>query len=113
MQTIAFAAPVLPGKTDRDVEVLESVQSGERRADYEASRERAGIKREAVWLQRTPAGDIEVVLIEAEDVGGAFQTLGSSQDPFDVWFREHIQDVHGIDLTEGFPPPEQLVDFRV
>ena len=37
----------------------------------------------------------------------------TSQEPLiDQWFREHIQEVHGIDLTAGFAPPEQLLDFR-
>lgn len=38
--------------------------------------------------------------------------LGTSPDPFDSWFREHVLEVHGIDLAHGFPPPEQLIDFR-
>jgi hypothetical protein len=112
MQSIAFAAPLLPGKTEADREALASVASGERRADHEASRRRAGIKRESVWLQSTPAGDIAVVFLEADDLQAAFGALASSAEPFDQWFREHIHDVHGIDLTAGFPPPEQMLDFR-
>ncbi len=111
-QSIAFAAPLLPGKTDADRDALASAQSGEHKADHEASRRRAGITREAVWLQSTPDGDVAVVLIEAEDVAAALGTLASSQEPYDVSFREHIQNVHGIDLSEGFPPPEQVLDFR-
>jgi hypothetical protein len=112
MQSIAFAAPLLPGKTDADLEAMASVSSGERRADHEASRKRAGITRESTWLQRTPNGDVVVVLIEAGDVEAAMGTLATSQEPFDVWFREHIKDAHGMDLAEGFPPPEELLDFR-
>jgi hypothetical protein len=57
MQSIGFAAPLLPGKTEADLEAMASVSRGERRAEHEASRRRAGIKRESVWLQRTPSGD--------------------------------------------------------
>ena len=53
-----------------------------------------------------------VVLIEAEDVGAAMGTLATSQEQFDVWFRGHIKDAHGMDMSEGFPPPEQVLDFR-
>ena len=112
MQSIAFAAPLLPGKTQADLEAMASVSSGARRADHEASRRRAGISREASWLQRTPDGDVVVVLIEAEDVGAAMGALATSQEPHDVWFREHIKDTHGMDMSEGFPPPEQVLDFR-
>jgi hypothetical protein len=37
---------------------------------------------------------------------------GSSQEPFDVWFRESVREVHGINLEDGFPPPEQLLEYR-
>jgi hypothetical protein len=112
MPMIAFAAPLLPGKTDADREALASCAHGDRRADHEASRERAGITRESVWLQSTPDGDLAVVVIEAPDVQAAMGALATSQEPFDVWFREHIKDTHGMDLAEGFPPPEQMLDFR-
>jgi hypothetical protein len=112
MQAMAFAAPLLPGKTDADLEAMASVSSGARSADHAASRARAGIAREAAWLQRTPDGDVVVVLIEAEDIGAAMGALATSQEPFDVWFREHIKDTHGMDMSESFPPPEQVLDFR-
>jgi hypothetical protein len=111
LQTLAFAAPLLPGKTDIDREVITSF-SGERSADHRASRERAGIVREAVWIQSTPGGDVAVVLIESPDVQTAMGTLASSDDPFDVWFRDHIMEVHGMDITEESAPPEQVLDFR-
>ena len=87
MQCIAFAAPVLPGKTGADRAAMASVQ-GERKAAYESSRERHGITREAVWIQPTPGGDVAVVYLEAEDLPAA---LGSSRDPFDSWFRDVIR----------------------
>jgi hypothetical protein len=27
------------------------------------------------------------------------------------WFRDHVRDEHGIALEDGFPPPEQILDF--
>jgi hypothetical protein len=29
-----------------------------------------------------------------------------------VWFREQVREVHGVSLEDGFPPPEQILDFR-
>ena len=111
MECIAFAAPILPGKTEADRSAMEAV-AGERKSDYEASRARHGIGREAVWVQQTPAGDMVIVYMEADDLAAAFAGIGSSQEPFDVWFRTMIADVHGIDLSQGFPPPEPLLDYR-
>ena len=112
MQCIAFAAPVLPGKTETDRSAMQSVNDGERKADHASSRQRHGIAREAVWIQQTPAGDVAVVYLEAEDLAAAFAGIGSSEDPFDTWFRDMVRDVHGIDLAEGFAPPEQMLDYR-
>jgi hypothetical protein len=112
MQTIAFAAPILPGKTQADRDAIASCAHGDRQAGFRESRNRAGIEREAVWIQSTPEGDVAVVLIEAPDIQAAMGALAGSRDPFDSWFRESVKDVHGMDLAAGFPPPEQVLDFR-
>ena len=112
MQAIAFAAPLLPGKTDADREALTSCASGGRSAEHAASRKRAGIAREAVWIQSTPSGDLGVVLVEAPDIEAAMGALATSEEPFEVWFRDHVRDVHGIDMAEDFEPPEQVLDYR-
>ena len=112
MQAIAFAAPLLPGKTDADREALASCASGDRRADHEASRKRAGITRESVWIQGTPNGDVAVVLIEAPDIEAAMGAMATSDEPFDQWFRGHVLEVHGMDMTEDSQPPEQVLDYR-
>jgi hypothetical protein len=111
MPAIAFAAPLLPGKTETDRLAMASCGHGERQAAYEDSRRRAGITKEAVWIQATPAGDLAVVYLEADDLGAALKLLGSSDEPFDRWFRDHVRDVHGISLADGFPPPEQILDL--
>ena len=111
-QAIAFAAPLLPGKTDADREALASLGNGDRKSDHEASRQRAGITRESVWIQSTPNGDVAVVLIEADDIAAAMGALATSDNPFDAWFRDHIKDVHGMDLAEESPPPDQVLDYR-
>ena len=61
--------------------------------------------REASWIQQTPNGDMSVVYVEADDIEAAMAGLGSSQGPFDVWFREQTREMHGINIEDGFPPP--------
>ena len=63
-------------------------------------------------IQSTPDGDVAVVVLEARDIGAAMGVMATSDEPFDAWFREHIRDVHGIDLAESSPPPEQVFDYR-
>ena len=112
MPSIAFVAPLLPGKTETDREAMTSCWNGDRKPDYERSRKALGITREAVFIQPTPDGDVAVVYWEADDVEAAFADMATSDDPFDRWFRDHVRDVHGINIEDGFPPPEQIMDYR-
>ena len=109
---IAFTVPLLPGKTEIDRREMRSCWNGQRAADHAASRRRLGITREAVWIQEGPDGDRAVVHMEAEDIGNAFAGMAMSEEPFDRWFRDYVLDVHGLDIKAGFPPPEQVLDFR-
>jgi hypothetical protein len=38
------------------------------------------------------------------------QSIATSDDPFDEWFRELVKEVHGIDMTESGPPPELVLE---
>ena len=86
--------------------------AGPRRAEFAAARRRQGIERQAVWVQQTPEGPREILLIETADPARAFAAMATSEEPFDVWFRQVLLDTFGLDLTqmEG-PPPEQILDW--
>jgi hypothetical protein len=108
---IAFAVPLLPGKTGQDKAAMGACWHGDRRADYEASRKRLGITSESVWIQATPTGTVAVVHLVADDLEAAFTGLATSEDSFDQWFRTHCLEVHGLDLRTPFPPPEQILNY--
>lgn len=41
------------------------------------------------------------------------QEIGSSQEPFALWFREKVKDLHGFGLAEAVGAPSELVnDFQ-
>jgi hypothetical protein len=111
MGDIAFAIPILPDKVEADREMFVELE-GPRRAEYEDARRKAGFTRETVWHQETPSGTVAVVHVEAEDVGAAMMAIATSDEPFDQWFRERILDIHGVDLAEPAPPPQQVFDSR-
>jgi hypothetical protein len=112
MSSIAFVLPIVPGKEAEDRDALEEMV-GSRRDEYEQARRTAGIQREAVWHQETPQGTIAVVYLEADDVGAAMQAIGTSEAPFDRWFRDTMKDVHGVDLAEPAPPPQLIMDVSL
>jgi hypothetical protein len=108
-----LVAPIVQAKTDLlRLAARSQAPGGERHTAYEASRQRHGITREMAWIQPTPMGDLSVVYIEADDLEAMFDGLGGSQDPFDVWFREQTREVHGINLEDGVPSPEQILTFE-
>ena len=39
------------------------------------------------------------------------ELVGSRGEIIDQWFREHLQEVHGIELTNDVPVPELLLDY--
>jgi hypothetical protein len=113
MASLAMTLPLLPGKTEAWQQwTLE--MAGTRLSEFRASRNRLGITREVSSLQRTPQGDMAVLYLEAEDIGYAFQGLATSQDPFDLLFRQRTQEFFGLDLTQPpqGPLPETVFDWR-
>src|SRR5215472_8574253 len=111
MQSVAFAVPLLPGQTEANRIALASCWVDARKEAYQDARRRAGIIREAVWIQPAPGGDVAMVYLEADDLAAAFAILGTSAEPFDRWFRDHVRQVHGIAWEEGFTAPELVLDF--
>ena len=113
MESVALAASLLPGQTWANRVALASCWEGARKEAFQDARRRAGITREAVWIQPARSGDVAVVYLEADDLAAACTMLGTSAQPFDRWFRDHIHQVHGITLGRGFTPPELVLDFDI
>jgi hypothetical protein len=108
MPALSFVIPVLPGKEQADLDWMEEM-TGPRREEYESCWKQLGFTRHAVWHQQTPDGMVAVVHLEADDIPRAMEGVASSDDPFSQWFRERVQDVHGIDLQSETPPQSQQI----
>jgi hypothetical protein len=113
VDSVAFTVPLLAGQTDAERVALESCWLGPRREAFQDARRRAGITREAVWIQTTPTGDVAVIYLEADDLGAALALLGSSAEPFDRWFRGHARQVHGVAWGHQLPDVELVLDFDI
>lgn len=113
MASVATTFPILPGKTEQWQHFCQEM-AGPRHSEYEASRKRLGLTREVAYLQHTPQGDLAVVYAEAQDIPTVFAGFATSQEPFDVWFREQALEIHGVDLSQppAGPLPEAIVDWR-
>ena len=111
MSGIVLTFPILSGKVEAWRRFCQEL-SGSRRLPYEASRQRMGITRERLALVETSFGATAVTTLEAPDVDRALGQIIASEIPFDIWYRERLQKLHGINLTgyEQFAQPTPIPD---
>jgi hypothetical protein len=96
MTRTALVFPLLANKRpqlDRFLRVLQS----DWQEDHE-NRHR-GIPEECWFLQSTPQGDVVIVYLEGEEPAYVFAEIAVSREPFDVWFREEVKELTGVDLS--------------
>jgi len=111
MSGIVLTFPILSGKVEAWRRFCQEL-SGSRRQPYEASRQRLGITFERLALVETTFGATAVTTLEAPDVDRALGQIIASEIPFDVWYRERLQKLHGINLAgyEKYAQPTPLPD---
>jgi hypothetical protein len=113
MECITWFVPILPGKLEAWKAFVDEIK-GPRKDEFAHSRQRLGASREVISLVQTPEGDFASLFHEGESVSGGFSKLAGSEDPFDVWFKDKILELHGVTsemLSQG-PPSEVVFDYR-
>ena len=109
MSGIVLTFPILAGKVEAWRRFCQEL-CGFRREPYEVSRQRLGITRERLALVETTYGSTAVTTLEAPDVAQSLGQIIASDLPFEVWYRERIQELHGVNLSgyEQFAQPTSL-----
>ena len=89
---------------------LVKMMSGPKRKEYESSAKRHGVHKETWFLQSTPVGDILLMYSEVDDAKKALSAYATDPDPFNIWVRQQMKDLTGIDFSQPpkGPPAEQL-----
>jgi hypothetical protein len=108
MDYVGFALPIHPGKTP-DARAFQRQLDGERKAEYAASERAIGITKELWFVQETANGDLFVAYMESADFAKALGQFAASREPFEVWFKERLAVVTGVDLND--PPPGPLSEL--
>jgi hypothetical protein len=111
MTGIVLTFPILASKVEAWRRFCQEL-SGSRRQPYEASRQRLGITFERLAVVENAYGATSVTTLEAPDVDWALGQIIASEIPFDVWYREQLQKLHGINLAgyELFAQPIPIPD---
>lgn len=111
MAVYCFTQLINPGKREEAKAIFEEV-SGPRRDEYEASRHRLGIRKEKVWLQSLPQGEMAVVYWEGDDPRAALEEFASSGDPFDEWLKERGREVYHFEPAQTLQDDEEVSSKR-
>ena len=102
MPELMFAVPVLPGMEEENRRFTRQLV-GERKAEHQASRKRLGWTMEQVWHQKSPDQTFSITRHRLDDPEKTMADLAASKDPFDVFFKERILEIHGMDLNQPLP----------
>ena len=104
-------APIVEGKLDTWKQWIGEL-NGSRKEGLADFNRRYGLTRHAAWLAETQTGPMVVALHQGPGGDALMPKLGPSQDEFDVWFKDKIKEVHGLDVSQPppGPPPEPYLD---
>src|SRR6476660_2988036 len=110
MGMLAMAFPIPARKTEQ-WRRLAGEWRGATRAEFAAARRSLGV-RERTFLQHTPQGDLVLVTLEGDHPETAFAEFGQRTDPFTMWFKQQVSEIHGMDLSAPppGPMPQQVID---
>ena len=103
----AIAAPIRPGRL-AVWEAFMSELNGPRQAEFHDMNRRFGLTEHRAWLQPTPDG--REIAIAVQDGPGAFDfmdKLATSENLFDLWILDNLEDAHGFDFSPPLPPLAQ------
>ena len=106
MSVLVLTLPISPGKVEAWRRFCQELR-GSQRPPYEASRRRLGVTRERLALVENPFGSTSITTLEASDVNWTLSEMIRSDQPFERWYRERLQDLHGVRLAsyEQFAMP--------
>jgi hypothetical protein len=104
-------APIVAGKMDTWKHWANDLQNS-RAEEFEEFNARYGLTRHSAWLAETPTGQMVAVLHEGPGAENFMSKLATSDNEFDVWFKQRVKEFHNIDLSEPLPgsPPQLLIN---
>jgi hypothetical protein len=102
VEQLCLALPVQPGKMQALKEFVQTITES-RWAEYEEAQKRYRVQK-AIWcLQSSPHGDQFLAYNEGEDLARLFSEFAVSTNHFDVWFRQNLLEITGVDLSKFEP----------
>jgi len=109
---LCIALPIQPGKTQILREFVKAIADA-RWEEYGDFQKRCRVQKVTWCLQSSPHGDQFVIYNEAADFAWLMREFAVSAHPFDVWFRQKLQESTGVDFSKFEPSmlPELLLKY--
>lgn len=110
----AMSIPLLRDKADAWRYWMQEECLGSRRQEFDEFNARLGLTRHRAWLAENPTGPVVIVVLEGPGAGTFLQKLATATEPFDVWFRQQVESMHGFDFSElaEIRPSELVLDWQ-
>ena len=105
MALLAMCMPILPGKKEMWLEMMDQIKQEPAKSEFNASRVDSGVY-ERSFLQESPAGDFVILTFEGDDPEASF---GKIMAGMDEKFAEFAAEVHGLDASAPPPPMPKLI----
>ena len=95
------------------MEELARTVNGSKKKEFNDSRKRLNIDRESWFFESSIRGDSWIFHVEGRDASKSFADWIVSKDSFDIWFKEQVGMITGIELSIPLPssPPRQMFKF--
>lgn len=105
MTQLAMTVPILPGKR-ADLEELAKTVTGPKKKEYDTSEKKLKIDKETWFIESSQQGDSWIFYAEGKNIEKSLGDWIVSKEPFDMWLKEKIKNITGIDYNN--PPPGAL-----
>ena len=101
-------APILDGKVEVWKDWIREL-NGSASTELKDFNGRYGLTRHAAWLTETPSGPAVIALHQGPGSNQFMPKLAAADREFDIWFRDKIKEIHGLDVTQ--PPPGPMPEL--
>ncbi len=112
--SVATVFPVLTGKLDDFRQWLHTA-TVTRVAEYREYQQRFGLTGERFFLKHSPEGDMIIMYAEGNEPASSIARFARSSHPYDVWMREELLNLSGIDFIrrQTAPPPYLALEWKM
>ena len=104
-------APIAAGKLEKWQQWANELQNGKAK-EFKEFNSRYGLTRHAAWLAETPTGSVVAALHEGPGADNFMSKLATSDNDFDVWFKQKLSELHNFDFSKPLPgsPPKLMIN---